>query len=443
MSKEYVADIMGILRSIRGAVAVDDYPFIVLPALMLRWIEIEHDENGFDDYEKIYSLGRLSATYGVMDEAYQVTDYLIKAENSLGQVYGGYVSEITAVLRSVPADGFRDILHAIDMAGFSTTESLYDFAVSFIRYYFRTNVKAISRTMSAYGIAQIEKIALGETTDKDTVYDGFAGTGISTLTATSGHGTITLQEINARMACIAEFLCILKGCRANIYVGDCFEQYDEKQRFSKVVTEPNFGFRRPDLQERDLPFYSSDSDIMCIKHALWRLEDTGNAVVLCAAGVLFRSGKTGVEREALVENGRIETVIQIPQGAVYGTSVNTAILVLRKKRKSKDILLVDAAKLLTGIDKGRTEYKLRPENEMLLWDIINNRKEVEGISCIVRPKEVGQYEYSLVVSQYLQKEEVTPEVIDVNALIEENGKLVHELMVVEQELAKVRGKLGI
>ncbi len=439
MNKDYVHSIMSVLRAIRGAVSEEDYPFIVLPALLLQWAEIQNKENGFDTYKEIYSPARLSATYGVTDNVEQVIDYLIKIEESQEQVYGGYISEVSAVMRNVPVRDFSEILKLIYEAGLTTKESVFGFAVEFLQHRFGTN-RVSSYATASTGVIQIEKMALGEVKESDTVLDPFAGTGISTITATDGYGNIILQDNNVRMACISEIMCILRGCKARINVADSIIQGDDGEVFNKVITELPFGLKRPDLKDMKLIYYSPDIDITCIHLALSKINNEGIATVLCLAGVLFRGGNTRTDRERLINEYYIDTVIQLPQGAVRGTGVSAVILVLRHDKRDDSILIVDASKLLSRAEKTKSDFILNPENADILKDIIDNRKEVEDISCIVTVRDVADRDYSLVATQYLNKKQVTAEVVDIAPLIESNTKLVDVLLDTDKALSEIRKK---
>ena len=440
MYKNIISVTMNILNSMRGAVSTADYPFIVLPVLLLQWAEVKNNVEGFDAYKEIYSPGRLAATYGLTDGTRQVMEYLLQIEEKQGKVYGGYIREVSSVLEKVSDKDFSAVLREVFNAKLSTFEEISCFAKEFIIYASKRAGRTTSLVLSASGVRQIERIASGRTVEEDTVFDGFAGSGISAITAASGSGSMTLQEINVKTACIAEMLCIINNCKVRINVKDSLLDWDGEEKYYKVLTEPPFGIRRPELKEKDLPYYSPDSDIMCIKHALSKITDNGVAVVLCPAGVLFRGGKTGTDREELIRLKYIDTIIQLPQGSCLGTGVSTAILVLRRNKKDDNILFIDASKMLEAEDKEKTDLILNQQNECILRNIIDGRTEVEGLSRLVSIQEIEEHEFSLVINQYLNKVAVKHEKIDIKPLSKKSGELMHKITNIDKERKHIRGK---
>ena len=432
MNKDSVTFLFNILNSVRGEVAVVDYPFVVLPALILEWAEQKNKEGDLDAYKEIYSPARLAATYGGADTAEHIIQYLIQIEESQENIIGGYISEAFSVLEKTPAKCFSEILKSIADIGFLSSHNVYDYATAFLDFYYMNNKNSANGGLSTKGVRQIEKIALGLTEDEDTVFDGFAGTGIAALNATSECKSIILQDISRSMACIEEMLCIMRGCVATINVQDSLLVNDTK-RYSRVIIEPPFLRSVAELRNRNLSYYSPDPDVMCIKYALSKMTDDGKAVVLCPAGVLFRSGKTSVEREMLVRNRYIDTVIQLPQGSIYGTGVSTAILILRKKKYGDEVLFVDASQVMN-----KAKQDLILNDAALLYDIIMNRKVIEGISCIVPLQALEDHEFSLVITQYIRNTAVETAEIDLSPLVEKKERLLSELIEIDKALKIVR-----
>ncbi len=441
MNKEVFVRLYRILKSIRGAISALDYPFIVLPALLLRWAEVKNSEEGLEVYKEIYAPGRLFATYGMADDSEAVIDYLLQLEESQKSiVYGGYLSEALAVVRRVPVQAFCEIIRVVSEVEFDSTKEIYRFAEAFLADYSVSSSKMSDVNLSTKGVRQIEKIAMGALEDNDTVFDGFAGSGISAINVISEKNALVLQESNVRTACLAEMLCIISGSRAKIDVRDSLLS-DGGETYSKVIMEPPFSLDRSELQVRELPFYSPDPDLMCVKYALSKMQENGKGIVLSPAGVLFRGGKAGLDREALICNRSIDTVIQLPQRSVHGVGVAPVVLVLRKNKNDDNILFVDASTLFTVVAQFKSDFVISKDYEELIRNIIENRLEVEAISSVASIEEIRNHEYSLVVNQYIRRSiNYMPDKVDLKPLMERNTELLNKLHSVDEELGAVRGR---
>ena len=73
-------------------------------------------------------------------------------------------------------------------------------------------------------------------------------------------------------------------------------------------------------------------------------------------GVLFRGGEEGAIRQNLVDRNHIDAIIGLPSNIFFGTGIPTIILVLKKEKKTSDILFIDASK---GFTKEGKNNKLR------------------------------------------------------------------------------------
>lgn len=438
MKDKSVLQVWGLVNSIRGMFVVTDYPYIVLPTLLLKWAELKNREEGFAAYKEIYSPSRLAATYGSTDGAKDVLQYLLDIEKCQDKVLGGYISEVFTHLDMIPAKDFSKILGAVSQIEVDRSEVLYDMARALLQQGSRAFGNKTSQIISsASGVKTIEKIALGQINEKDTLFDGFAGTGVSAIEASDGVGTLILADKNPNMACISEMLCILRECKAEIYVQDSFLSSHRYTSYDKVLIEPPFGVKGKEYKDEELPYFEMDVDLMSLKYALNKINSDGVAVVLSPASVLFRNVKSAADtRKALVSDNSIDMVIQLPVGAVTGTAVSTAVLVLKKNKKDDKILFVDASKLLERTDDRKTDMILSAESGELLKSIIDNRKVVEEVSNLVPAKEVADHDYSLVLAQYVNKPLEKREKVDIKALLDKNSQLEIEVSAIDEEFKK-------
>lgn len=172
--------------------------------------------------------------------------------------------------------------------------------------------------------------------------------------------------------------------------------------FDRVVCAPPLGIR-VDRSERDeyaraiapledgtVPSGPYGEDYF-IARVLSSLATGGVAVIHVAPGFLFHQQRSRREyRQALVAQGHISAVIELPGGCAPGTSINSAILVLTKDPSGADVLLVDAASKAVE-NEGHFEQSRRicvPTEAGIEWlaSVVRSRCEIPFVSALV-PRE--------------------------------------------------------
>ena len=140
----------------------------------------------------------------------------------------------------------------------------------------------------------------------------------------------------------------------------------------------------------------------------------------------------------MVDNKFVDTVIQLPSDLFFGTSIATCILVLKKSKKTNDILFIDASnKFIRNSNKN----KLSPDNINWIIDKIKNRKGKENEPVVVvANEEVEKNNYNISVNTYIKNnlEEEKIDIKEVNKNIKEivkrENKIRIELDKIIQEL---------
>ena len=140
----------------------------------------------------------------------------------------------------------------------------------------------------------------------------------------------------------------------------------------------------------------------------------------------------------MVDNNFVDTVIQLPSDLFFGTSIATCILVLKKSKKTNDILFIDASnKFIRNSNKN----KLSPDNINWIIDKIKNRKGKENEPVVVvANEEVEKNNYNISVNTYIKNnlEEEKIDIKEVNKNIKEivkrENKIRIELDKIIQEL---------
>ena len=154
-------------------------------------------------------------------------------------------------------------------------------------------------------------------------------------------------------------------------------------------------------------------------------------------GVLFRGKKEGEIRKQLVENNLIDAIIDLPDNMFLNTSIPVFILVLKKNRKLKDVLFIDASR---EFEKKGKQNSLTREQLEKIADTYWNRRTIAKYSNVVAFDEIRENEYNLNISRFVdtfepEKAQPIDEIIkDIINLRLERHKAEKELMAMLADL---------
>jgi len=185
-------------------------------------------------------------------------------------------------------------------------------------------------------------------------------------------------------------------------------------------------------QNAFLHLYTAENrDTKLINHAIDTVDNAGTVVATVSSRNLFNSNSLRLFKEYLnpVKNF-LDTVVELPRGSA-GTNDRMAILVFRKKRKTTDILFVDATNINTvtksssdtnDVDVGevatssvfrRTKASDFPEDYVSrLVDIIKNRLECNSVSVKVPVESLFEKLTDLRPQKYLVASSPTKESVE-------------------------------
>ena len=135
----------------------------------------------------------------------------------------------------------------------------------------------------------------------------------------------------------------------------------------------------------------------------------------------------------------LDTVIGLPPNLFYGTSIPTIILVLKKNRKKKDVLFIDASK---EFEKGKNQNYISDENINKILETYRARKDVDKYAHVASNEEIKENEYNLNIPRYVDtfEEEEPIDLQEVIKQIEEDNKEIEQL---EREIAEQLKILGV
>jgi len=164
----------------------------------------------------------------------------------------------------------------------------------------------------------------------------------------------------------------------------------------------------------------SKADFAFIMHMLSWLASNGTASIVCFPGVLYRGGAEGKIRKFLVDNNYVDTIIQLPSDLFFGSTISTAIMVLRKNKTENKIQFIDASKEFVRLD---TKNKLTDDNIERVVEAVRYKNDEDYFSRYVDIDDVIEKDYNLSVNTYLETEN-NDEVIDINKLNNEIKEIV-------------------
>ena len=176
-----------------------------------------------------------------------------------------------------------------------------------------------------------------------------------------------------------------------------------------VVSNPPYSQRwDPDGKENDPRFDgygiapTSKADYAFLLHDLHHLKPDGVMCIVLPHGVLFRGGEEERIRRALVENENIDAVIGLPANIFFGTGIPTIVMVLKKRRPTDDILIIDASK---GFEKEGKSNRLRACDIRRIVDAYERRRDIERFCRAVPKQEVRDNGYNLNIPRYVDSSE--------------------------------------
>lgn len=305
----------------------------------------------------------------------------------------------------------------------------------------------------------LTRIAIGEKTEVNKVYDPACGSGSLLLKAAKILGRDKVrqgffgQEIN---------LTTYNLCRINMFLHDIdYDKFDiahgdtltdpqhwDEEPFEVIVSNPPYSIKwegdgnatlinDPRFSPAGVLAPKSKADLAFIMHSLSWLATNGTAAIVCFPGVMYRGGAEKKIRKYLIDNNFIDGVIQLPDNLFFGTSIATCILVLKKSKRDNSIFFLDASKECVKVTNSN---KLTQENIQHILEAYQAREDREYLCRLVPNGEIGEQDYNLSVSTYVEQED-TREVIDIVQLNREIAQIVAREEQLRVEIRKIVGEI--
>ena len=222
----------------------------------------------------------------------------------------------------------------------------------------------------------------------------------------------------------------------------------KKIEFDAIVANPPFSYRWEPKEEtaKDFRFNryglapKSAADFAFLLHGFHYLSGDGTMAIILPHGVLFRGGKEETIRKKLLSDDNIDSVIGLPANLFYSTGIPVCILVLKKCRRTDDILFINASSE-EHYEKGKRQNSLRPEDINKIVETYQFRREENRYSRKVYMQEIKDNGYNLNISRYvnLSKEEEKIDLAEVHRQLVATEKKIESARQKHNEFLKELG----
>ena len=298
-------------------------------------------------------------------------------------------------------------------------------------YYTPQEVSELLARITVVGKKQINKVydpAVGsgslllkfaKVLGKDNVRQGFYGQEINLTTYNLARINMFLHDVN-----YSDF---------NLAHGDTLidPQHWDDEPFEAIVSNPPYSIRwegdaNPLLinDERFAPAGvlapKSKADLAFTMHMLSWLAVDGTAAIVEFPGVLYRRGAERKIRKYLIDNNYVDAIIQLPPDLFFGTTIATCVLVLKKSKKSNDVLFIDAS---AEFERVGNKNKLLAVHRTRILDAFTAREPQDHFAALVGNEDIAANDYNIAVSSYVEAED-TREEVDIVALNAEIARIV-------------------
>lgn len=276
----------------------------------------------------------------------------------------------------------------------------------------------------------------------------------------NGIGKIYGQEKNITTYNLARMNMLLHGVKDTefeIHHGDTLVNDwsilnnmnpSKKMEFDAIVANPPFSYRWEPKEEtaKDFRFSryglapKSAADFAFLLHGFHYLSGDGTMAIILPHGVLFRGGKEETIRKKLLSDDNIDAVIGLPANLFYSTGIPVCILVLKKCRRTDDILFINASSE-EHYEKGKRQNSLRPEDINKIVETYQFRREENRYSRKVYMQEIKDNSYNLNISRYvnLSKEEEKIDLAEVHRQLVATEKKIESARQKHNEFLKELG----
>nr|WP_315225703.1 type I restriction-modification system subunit M [uncultured Albidiferax sp.] len=400
--------------------------FIAHQHLFSTWLELQGDFNVSHVRDALSAFGRLIHPNHkrLFDGIFKTLETGLSKLGDTAAKQTKAIAELIQLIKDIPMDGRQ----GYDVLGF-----VYEYLISMFaanagkkagEFYTPHEVSVLMSEVIAHHLKDRQTIQIYDSTSGSGSLLLNIGQSIAKHMADKNNIRYYAQELKENTYNLTRMNLIMRDILPNNIVTrnadtleDDWPYFDDQDPVNTydplyldaVVSNPPYS-QKWDPQHKDAdPRYArfglapkSKADYAFLLHDLYHLKPDGIMAIVLPHGVLFRGGEEGAIRKQLIENNHLETIIGLPSNIFFGTGIPTIILVLRQKRKSSDVLIVDASK---GFAKEGKSNKLRASDVKKITDTVNSRTSVPRYSRLVPKTELQANDYNLNIPRYVDSSE--------------------------------------
>jgi len=223
---------------------------------------------------------------------------------------------------------------------------------------------------------------------------------------------------------------------------------DKMRAFEAVVANPPYSakwepeegtIKDPRYKEYGRVAPKSKADYAFLLHGLYHLNNEGTMAIVLPHGVLFRGAAEGVIREALIKKNLIDTIIGLPANLFFGTSIPTIIMVLKRNKKDRNILFIDAS---NEYKKDKNKNVLTEDNIDKIYSTFLDRNSVDKYATLVSREEIEKNDFNLNIPRYVDTYEPEEE-IDLQEVLKQIRQDDMEIQELEKKIEEQLKLLGV
>ena len=430
-------------NKLRGKIPPSDYKFYVLPLVYIRYLSEKNQTDAWTrivdncDNDDIFRIldDELARTLPVFDNMNNPYDKMYSDSNLPSRI----IKELIFLINEIEIDESRN---KIDYLG-----NIYEY---FIGNFAATEGNRGGEFFTPSSVVELLVQMLNP--HSGVVYDPACGTGgifVQSSKYNKKQMKFVGQEQNSKTIMLAYMNGVLHDLDLNIKNGDTLlNDLFPDLKADYVISNPPFNMKdwgADQIQTNDPRIIGkinkNNANYMWIQHFLYHLKDNGRAGFVISNGALTSSNEADLyTRKKLIEDNRIDCVVQLPEKMFLGTAIPSALIFMDMSRKDNDsILFIDASKLGESVSK--TQKVLNAVDIKTLCDIYNlfrsDRKtdiNKKGFCWVVKNDAVINNSSKLMPSIYTGVEE---KVFDPK----ENKKQIDTLKLQLKEQMKLSNKI--
>ncbi|MBQ0055015.1 MAG: type I restriction-modification system subunit M [Synergistaceae bacterium] len=400
--------------------------FIAYENLFSVWTDPKSDFRVANVVNALNAFDRLISTETKKNRLFKgIFNTLSNGLSKLGDTEGAQtkaISKLFALIQDIPMDGSQDY----DVLGFIYEYLIANFAANAGKkageFYTPHEVSLLMSEIIAEQLKDKEEITILDPTSGSGSLLINIGKAVAKNMKDKNKIKYYAQELKENTYNLTRMNLVMRGINAsNIAVrnADTLEDdcpyFDDETAYEMlpvdaVVSNPPYSQHWDTTDKENNPRFSEygvapkgKADYAFLLHDLYHVKNDGGLMtIVLPHGVLFRGGEEGEIRKNLIEHNKIDTIIGLPANIFFGTSIPTIIMVLKQRRTTTDILIIDASK---GFIKEGKNNKLRACDIKKIADTIRDRATIDKFSRVVTKDEIRENDYNLNIPRYVDSSE--------------------------------------